>query len=89
VKLQIKVIPSSSKDRVVGWLQDTLKVKVMAPADKGKANAAVIRVIEKSLGLAKGSVQIESGLSSSRKIIDIDCDDEQIIENRLNKLLVE
>jgi len=28
MKLQIKVIPSSSKDGIVGWLEDTLKIKV-------------------------------------------------------------
>jgi len=34
VKLKIKVIPSSSKDCIAGWLQDTLKVKVKATAGK-------------------------------------------------------
>jgi uncharacterized protein (TIGR00251 family) len=51
VKLYIKVIPSSSKDCIAGWLEDTLKVKVTAPADKGKANKAIIKVLEKSLEL--------------------------------------
>jgi len=87
VKLQIKVIPASSKDCLAGWLDDTLKIKVMAPADKGKANAAVIRIIEKSLGLARGSVQIESGLTASRKTLDIRCDNEQLIEDKLSALL--
>ena len=53
MKLQIKVIPSSSKDCIAGWLEDTLKIKVKAPADKGKANKAVIKIIEKSLSLKK------------------------------------
>ena len=86
MKLQVKVIPSSSRDCLAGWLEETLKVKVMAPADKGKANAAVIRMIEKSLDLPKGSVQIENGLTSSRKIIDINCDDLQSIKDKLSAL---
>ena len=53
MKLQIKVIPSSSKDCIAGWLEDTLKIKVKAPADKGKANKAVVKIIEKSLSLKK------------------------------------
>lgn len=71
MKLPIKVIPSSSRDCIVGWLEDTLKIKVKAPADKGKANKAVIHVIEKSLLLQKGSVSIESGLTACKKTISI------------------
>jgi uncharacterized protein (TIGR00251 family) len=86
VKLQIKVIPASSKDCIAGWLEDTLKIKVKAPAEKGKANKAVIKVLEKSLALAKGSVVIESGLTSSRKTVVIHCDDEAFIKNKLADL---
>ena len=49
MKLNIKVIPSSSKDCIAGWLDDTLKVKVKAPAEKGKDNKAVIKILEKIL----------------------------------------
>ena len=60
MKLHIKVIPSSSKDCIAGWLEDTLKVKVKAPAEKGKANKAIINVLEKTLNLPKGSIHITS-----------------------------
>ncbi len=81
MKLYIKVIPSSSKDCIAGWLDDSLKVKVKAPAEKGKANKSVIKVLEKSLELAKGSIHITSGTTSSRKIIEINnCDGDIIME---------
>ncbi|MFV2005679.1 MAG: DUF167 domain-containing protein [Gammaproteobacteria bacterium] len=48
MKLHIKVIPSSSKDCIAGWLEDTLKVKVKAPSEKGKANKSVIKILEKN-----------------------------------------
>ncbi len=83
MKLPIKVIPSSSRDCIVGWLADTLKIKVKSPAEKGKANKAVIDVIEKSLLLQKGSVSIESGLSASKKIISITGYDDTDITVRL------
>ena len=87
MKLQIKVIPSSSKDCIAGWLDDTLKVKVRAPPDKGKANKAVIKVLEKNLDLAKGSISISSGTTSSRKVIEIDCEDDNIIHQKLAAIL--
>lgn len=86
MKLQIKVIPSSSKDSIAGWLQDTLKVKVKAPAEKDKANKAVVKTLEKMLDLGRGSVVIKSGTTSSRKIVEINCDDDYIIKKKLDDI---
>lgn len=86
MKLQIKVIPSSSKDGIAGWLQDTLKVKVKAPAEKDKANKAVVKTLEKMLDLGRGSVVIKSGTTSSRKIVEINCDDDYIIKKKLDDI---
>lgn len=86
MKLHIKVIPSSSRDCIAGWLEDTLRVKVQAPPEKGKANKAVIKVLEKSLKLAKGSVSIESGFTSCNKIVEINNCDEDIMYKQLKKL---
>ncbi len=85
MKLRVKVIPSSSKDCIVGWLEDTLKIKVKAPPEKGKANKAVIKLLEKQLALAKGSISISSGNTSEKKVIEINSADGDIIMERLGK----
>ena len=87
MKLQIKVIPSSSKDCIAGWLEDTLKVKVQAPPDKGKANKSVIKFLQQSLGLVSGSISIISGTTSSRKVIEITCEDDNVIHQKLAEIL--
>jgi uncharacterized protein (TIGR00251 family) len=84
MKLQIKVIPSSSRDSIAGWLEDVLKIKVQAPPEKGKANKSVIRLLEKTLQLSTGSVEISSGTTSSSKIIEIHGVDETTIVNKLS-----
>ena len=71
MKLPVKVIPSSSRDCVAGWLEDTLKVKVRAPAEKGRANKSVRLLIAGKLGLSVDKVTILSGETSSRKIVEI------------------
>jgi uncharacterized protein (TIGR00251 family) len=70
-KLNLKVIPGSSKSEIVGWLGESLKVKVAAPPDKGKANKEVEAVICNALELAKGTAQIVSGNTSQQKVVQI------------------
>ena len=87
MKLQIKVIPSSSKDCIVGWLENTLKIKVKAPADRGKANKAVIKLLEGHLELAKGSISITNGTTSGNKIIEIDGINDDVIHQKVSVIL--
>jgi len=86
MKLLIKVIPSSSKDNIAGWLQDTLKIKVKAPPENGKANKSVIKLLEKSLNLNKGSIEITTGLTSQRKTLFIETDNETALHKKLSEL---
>lgn len=47
---------------MVEWVdEDTLKVSVSAPAEKGRANEAVIEAIAKELGIKKSAVEIVRG----------------------------
>ena len=71
MKLEIKAIPGSSRNGVAGWLGGTLKVRVTAPAERGKANAAIELVIAEALGISSASVQVVAGKTSSRKIVEI------------------
>jgi hypothetical protein len=68
-RINVKVVPASSKDAIVGWLGGSLKVKVKAPPEKGKANAAVIDLLANQLGIAKDAIEIISGHASSSKVL--------------------
>jgi uncharacterized protein (TIGR00251 family) len=72
MKLSIKVVPGSSSDCIAGWLDGTLKVRVRANAEKGKANRAVEKLIAKELGLSTRDVRIITGGSSARKVVEVD-----------------
>jgi len=71
IRLHVKVIPGSSRDRIDGWLGDTLKVRVAAPPERGKANAAVEALIAGALGIPSAHVRVVSGIASPRKIVEI------------------
>ena len=70
-RLETKVVPGSSRNEVVGWLAESLKVKVAAPPEKGKANRAVIKLLSKTLGLNEDAFTIISGETSQRKTVEI------------------
>jgi uncharacterized protein YggU (UPF0235/DUF167 family) len=56
---------------VAGWLGDTLKVRVAAPAERGKANAAVEAIVAEALGVPRADARVVAGMTSPRKVIEI------------------
>ena len=65
------MVPASSRDSIAGWLGETLKVRVSAPPERGKANAAVEKLLAEVLGVPKQCVQVVSGTTSARKVVEI------------------
>lgn len=70
-ELRVKVVPGASRDRIAGLLGDALKVQVSAAPEKGRANAAVERLIADALGVAAGAVQVAAGHTQPRKTIRV------------------
>ncbi len=71
----IKVIPSAKADKVVAEEETAgerkLKVYVRAPADKGKANQAVCKVLAGFLGVKAGNIEILHGHRSREKVVKV------------------
>jgi len=82
-RLRIKVVPRSSRDEVVGWLGDALKIKVTAPPKKGRANEAVVALLADRLGLSAAALAVVGGHSSPTKVIAITGIDDRAIRNVL------
>jgi uncharacterized protein (TIGR00251 family) len=83
VKLGIKVVPGSSREDIAGWLGDELKVRVRQAPEAGKANAAVRRLLAKTLQLPVDQIQVVSGAASPHKTIMINGLDESELRSRL------
>jgi uncharacterized protein len=78
-RLSLKVVPGSSRDEVVGWLGDSLKVKAKAPPEKGRANDAVVALLADRLGIDPSSIAVLSGHGSPAKVVAIDGIDDEAI----------
>ena len=70
VKFQIKVSANSRTDSI-DFLEETIKIKIKAPAIEGKANKAIIEYLSKITGVAKSRIKIVSGEKNSVKMICI------------------
>ena len=51
----------------MGVLGGALKITTAAPAEKGKANAAVTGILAKALGVNRNSIRIVGGAGSPHK----------------------
>jgi uncharacterized protein (TIGR00251 family) len=74
--IAIRVTPRSSKPGVGGWRagadgREELEVRVSAAPTDGEANAAMIRLLAKELGVARSEVEIVSGETSRHKRISL------------------
>lgn len=68
VRLKVKVVPKSSRSEISGFMGDgTLKLKVQAPPERGKANAQVCSLLAAAFGVAEKNVSIVSGETSPLK----------------------
>jgi len=71
VLVPVKVVPKASRDRIVGELDGAMKISVSAAPERGAANAAVCKLVAKSLGIRTQQVTVESGHASPRKTLRI------------------
>lgn len=72
LRLSVKVIPKSSRNEIVEQQADgTLRVKVAAAPEKGKANAELCDFLAKEFSVARSRVEVVAGHTSHRKQVVI------------------
>ena len=71
-ELNVRVIPGASRELIVGWHADALKIKTQAPPEGGKANRAVCALVAGASGLGRRSVVVVRGETSKDKVLRID-----------------
>lgn len=87
-RLAVKLTPGAAADRVDGWDADpegrpVLKVRVRARPVDGEANAALIVLLAKSLGVPRGALSLMRGGQSRLKMIEVEGMDDAALRARL------
>jgi uncharacterized protein len=81
--LELKVIPNAPRNEIAGWLGDTLKVKIHAPAREGRANDALLDFLAQKLGVPRREVSLVRGDKSRLKVVRIVSLNEATVRLRL------
>ncbi len=74
LRLAVRVTPKASRDRIVGWQGDVLKLCVTAVPERGKANQAVLRLLADTLELPTSALQVLRGQTGRDKLLAVDAD---------------
>ena len=69
--VRLRVQPRASRDEIVAWQDDALRVRVTAPPVEGEANAAVRSLLARTLGVAPSTVEVVRGDRSRDKLVRV------------------
>lgn len=73
VMLDIKVTPKSSRNAILGFMDDgTLKVALTVAPEKGKANEALLKLLADEFDVAVSNISIIKGENQPRKRVVIE-----------------
>lgn len=75
-RITVKLTPGARKNEVAGWETDAagarfLRVSVTAAPEKGKANAALVKLLAKHWGIPKSAITLVRGETSRVKVIEV------------------
>ena len=71
-RLTVRVTPRSRYDKVIGYKDGTVLIRLKALPVKGAANRALVKLIADRLSLPKSAVTVVRGRSSRMKVIDVE-----------------
>ncbi len=79
----MRVTPRAKRNAIELDDDGRIRVRVTAVPERGKANAAVVALIAKTLGLSKRSIAVVRGHTSRDKLIAVDGMDRDEVLERL------
>lgn len=82
-RVKVKVAPGAREDAIMGWQGETLRLRVRAAPEAGKANEAVCRLLARLLGVPPGAVRIVRGAASREKMLSVEGLDDHDVHRRL------
>ncbi len=70
-RITVRVTPRSARDSIEAGAGGVLSVRVTAPPDEGRANAAACRVVADALGVPTSAVSVVRGRAARVKTLEV------------------
>ncbi len=71
MRLTVRVRPGASRNRIDGFRDGALVVRLTAPPVAGQANAALVVLLARQLGVARRDIEILRGQRGRLKVISV------------------
>ena len=81
--ITLRVQPNAKSNQVLKFEDGVLHIRVAAPPVKGKANKELVDFLSNLLGVGKGAITIDKGLTSRTKVVAVAGLDREGIMKRL------
>lgn len=69
--VSVRLQPRASRNMIVGERAGRLAIRVAAPAQEGRANAALCKLLAKAAGVPRSRVEIVQGASAREKLVRV------------------
>lgn len=81
MNLDVQISANAPANKIVGWFNGRLKIKVKAPAVEGKANAELLRFLAEELDIRVSQLRIVRGGTTKLKTIAVEgLEEAQVLE---------
>lgn len=85
--LHVHLVPGAKRAGVAGVHGDSLKVAVVEPPERGRANRALLRLLAEALGVPRSAVEIVGGRATRRKRVRVSGVDAGTLSSRIEAVL--
>jgi len=71
IRITVHVQPNATQNKVAGFRDGILQVKIAAPPIKGNANQELVKFLSSVLGVSKNTLSIEKGITGRKKTVAV------------------
>jgi uncharacterized protein len=82
-RVRVRVSPGAQRGGVAGRVGEVWKLRVTAPAEGGRANEAVVRLLAEAVDVPRRQVALVSGHTSREKVVELAGVEAAEVERRL------
>jgi uncharacterized protein len=70
-RLTLRVMPGAGRSEIVGRHAGAWKVRIGAAPERGRANAALLRLLSERLRISRSAITIVSGHTGRDKVVEL------------------